>query len=197
MAYPLRPSHCAAHEGYLTKVTMCAIRIVMTVNIKSTGQGFGDLIRALRKARNLGLVDVAMASGMDPGLLSRIETGKRNPPDLPVLTRLAKELGVSESSDTFAELVSAATRGRAKYPAMDHLDILREALSKGKPSGHHSTGLPQPSTLIFCSTLAELVSKATEQAIITDAEEITVISSSGVIQKFRLLSNAKKGKKGI
>jgi transcriptional regulator with XRE-family HTH domain len=165
----------------------------MAVNYK-TEPTFGDLIRALRKAKNLGLVDVANASGLDPGLLSRIETGKRNPPDLPVLTRLAEELEVSEDSETFAELVSAATRERAGYPddADNHLAILHASLN---PPGKESTGPPE-TYMTFCSTFAELVSKAIEQAIISDADQITVKSSSGEVQIFWLLTSTKtKNKK--
>ena len=49
--------------------------------------------------------------GIDSGLLSRIETGKRYPPEIPALTRLAKVLGIDEQSDDFAALLAAADRG--------------------------------------------------------------------------------------
>jgi transcriptional regulator with XRE-family HTH domain len=154
-------------------------------------QGFGALIRALRKARNLGLVELAKASGFDPGLLSRIETGKRYPPDLPGLLRLAKALGIPESSDQFAELLTEADR--AQNPALHEMAL---AMRGGEPWNPFSADLMNEEPPVFCETLAELVSKATERAIRTDAEEITVKSSSGAIQKFRLLWKSEKDREG-
>ena len=148
-------------------------------------QSFGNLIRALRKARNLGLVELAKASGFDPGLLSRIETGKRYPPELPGLIRLAKALGVPEESDQFAELLAAADRDR--HPELHDMALMMRG---GKPWNPFSADLMNEEPPVFCESLAELVSKATERAITTDAEEITVKSSSGAIQKFRLLWDA-------
>jgi transcriptional regulator with XRE-family HTH domain len=153
-------------------------------------QAFGDMIRGLRKARNLGLVELAKASGFDPGLLSRIETGKRYPPDIPGLLRLAKALGVPETSDQFGELLAAADR--AKNPALHDMAL---AMGGGETWNPFSADLMNEEPPVFCESLAELVSKATERAITGDAEEITVKSSSGAIQKFRLLWDAEKDKK--
>jgi transcriptional regulator with XRE-family HTH domain len=160
-------------------------------NNPPTPQTFGEMIRALRKARNLGLVELANASGFDPGLLSRIETGKRYPPDIPGLLRLAKSLGVPETSDQFGELLAAADR--AKNPALHEMAL---AMRGGEAWNPFSADLMNEEPPVFCESLAELVSKATERAITTDAESITVKSSSGAIQKFQLLWKAKKGKKG-
>ena len=148
---------------------------------------FGVLIRTLRKARNLGLVELAKASGFDPGLLSRIETGKRYPPDIPGLLRLAKALGVPEESDQFGELLMAADR--AKNPALHAMALAMHGTEVWNPFSADRMNEEPP---VFCESLAELVSKATERAIRTDAEEITVKSSSGAIQKFRLLWDAEK-----
>jgi transcriptional regulator with XRE-family HTH domain len=158
---------------------------------KPTGQGFGDLIRALRKAKNLGLVDVAKACGMDPGLLSRIETGKRYPPEIPGLVRLAKALGVPEGSDQFGELLAESERVR--NPALYEMAVAMHGTKTWNPFSADRMNEEPP---VFCKSLGELVSKATERAITTDAEEITVKSSSGAIQKFRLLWGVKpKNKK--
>jgi transcriptional regulator with XRE-family HTH domain len=137
------------------------------------------------------LVELAKASGFDPGLLSKIETGKRHPPDIPGLLRLAKALGVPEESGQFAELLAAADR--AKNPALHEMAL---AMRGGEVWNPFSADLMNEEPPVFCESLAELVSKATERAITSNAEEITVKSSSGAIQKFRLLWNAKKGKKG-
>jgi transcriptional regulator with XRE-family HTH domain len=178
-----------AHERNLTQVSICAIIVVMKVNSKPKprGQSFGDMIRAIRRAKNLGLVDVAKASGMDPGLLSRIETGKRYPPEIPGLIRLAKALGVPEDSDRFGELLAAADR--ARNPALHDMAL---AMRGGKLWNPFSADLMNEEPPVFCESLAELVSKATARAITTHAEEITVKSASGAIQKFRLLWDAKR-----
>ena len=166
--------------------------VVMLVNRRKACpafQTFGDQIRHLRKAKHLGLVDVANASGIDPGLLSRIETGKRYPPDLPGLVRLAKVLGVPEESDQFAELLAAADRARNP-----ELHQMAAAMRGGKPWNPFSADLINELPPVFCGNLAELISKATERAITTEAQEITVKSGSGAVQKFRLMPK-RKGKK--
>ncbi len=53
----------------------------------------GPRIRALRKAKKLGLVQLGEHSGLSPGLLSKIERG-RLVPTLPTLMRIAMVFGV-------------------------------------------------------------------------------------------------------
>ncbi len=158
---------------------------------------FCDLLRGLRKAKKLGLVELANASGFDPGLLSRIETGKRLPPDKTGLLRLAKALAIPEESSQFGELLVAA--GQVRNPGIAELVI---ALSDPQLMNRFSAGMRDRFSAgmkeeppVFCETLAELVSKATERAITTDAQSITVKSASGAIQKFQLLWDAKSKKK--
>ena len=160
-------------------------------------QAFGDLLRTFRKAKKLGLVELANASGFDPGLLSRIETGKRLPPDKPGLLRLAKALAIPEESSQFGELLVAA--GQVRNPGFGELLIalnnppLMSRFSGGMKDRFSAVTKEEP--LVFCETLAELVSKATERAITTDAESIIVRSASGAIQRFELLWDAKTNKK--
>jgi transcriptional regulator with XRE-family HTH domain len=53
----------------------------------------GDKIRALRKAKKLGLVQLGEHTGLSPGLLSKIERGQIVP-TLPTLLRIALVFGV-------------------------------------------------------------------------------------------------------
>lgn len=149
-------------------------------------QTFGALLRTLRKAKNLGLVELARESGFDPGLLSRIETGKRYPPEIPGLLRLAKALGIPEESDQFGELLMAADRTR--NPALHAMALAMHG--SDKPWNPFSADLMNEEPPVFCANLAELISKATERAIATGAESITVKSASGAIQKFQLMWDA-------
>jgi transcriptional regulator with XRE-family HTH domain len=155
----------------------------------SPPQDFGVLLRRLRKAKNLGLVELANASGIDPGLLSRIESGKRYPPDLPGLTNLANALDIPQESDEFAHLLEAADR--ARNPA---LHDMAAKMRGGKPWNPFSADLMNEEPPVFCRTLGELVSRATERAISTGAVTIMVKSESGAVQKFQLQHPAPKRK---
>ena len=73
---------------------------------------FGNLLRSKRMARRIGLVELAQRSGIDAGLLSRFEHGKRRAPESPHLIAIANGLGVPLESDEFAELLAAANHDR-------------------------------------------------------------------------------------
>ncbi|MBO1054469.1 MAG: helix-turn-helix domain-containing protein [Dolichospermum sp. DET73] len=53
---------------------------------------FGETIRQLREAQNLGLRETATMIGISPAYLSRIERGKEHPPKPEVIKALAKGL---------------------------------------------------------------------------------------------------------
>ncbi|AFW95693.1 helix-turn-helix domain-containing protein [Dolichospermum sp. UHCC 0352] len=53
---------------------------------------FGETIRQLREAQNLGLRETATMVGISPAYLSRIERGKEHPPKPEVIKALAKGL---------------------------------------------------------------------------------------------------------
>lgn len=55
-------------------------------------KNFGDTIRELRTAQDLGLRETAGKIGISPAYLSRIERGKEKPPKPEVIKALAKEL---------------------------------------------------------------------------------------------------------
>jgi transcriptional regulator with XRE-family HTH domain len=150
---------------------------------------FGELIRNWRKARKLGLVEVANAVGIDAGTISRMETGKRYPPDVPGIIRFADALGIDESSDDFAELLAAADR--ANNPELHRMAL---EMRGGKQWNPFSADLMNELPPVFCESLGELVSKATERAITTGAVSITVKSEDGAVQKFQVLHGQKRKK---
>ena len=55
-------------------------------------KAFGETIRALRLAQDLGLRETAGKIGISPAYLSRIEREKERPPSPGVIKALAKEL---------------------------------------------------------------------------------------------------------
>lgn len=56
-------------------------------------KNFGDTVRNLRVAQDLGLRETATKVGISPAYLSRIERGKERPPRPEVIKKLAKLLG--------------------------------------------------------------------------------------------------------
>jgi transcriptional regulator with XRE-family HTH domain len=154
-------------------------------------QAFGDLLRRIRVGRKLGLADVARASSIDSALLSKIETGKRLPPELPTLLRLTQALNIPEESEHFAELLSLTDQ--ARNPA---LHAMAEKMRGGKSWNPFDAPMHEEAP-VFCSTLAELISKSNEHAIRTNADSIIVKSESGVTTRFEILaSSPKRSKKG-
>ena len=55
---------------------------------------YGSRIKAVRKKRGLSLRAVAQAAGMNPSLLSRIESGEVPNPGIATVDRLCRVLGV-------------------------------------------------------------------------------------------------------
>lgn len=53
---------------------------------------FGETLRELRVAQDLGLRATAVKAGISPAYLSRIERGKERPPSPEVIKTLAREL---------------------------------------------------------------------------------------------------------
>lgn len=70
---------------------MCCITLnnpVVRLNMRS----FGETLRELRTAQDLGLRETAMKVGISPAYLSRIERGKEKPPSADVIKSLARVL---------------------------------------------------------------------------------------------------------
>ena len=148
---------------------------------------FGPLLRKKRIASGMGVVEFATACKINPGLLSRVESGKRPPPQMPGLVTFANQLQIPLDSDEFAELMAAADFDR--NPALH-----RMALEM------HGGGLWNPFAKrekdeVLVSNLGELVSKAAEQAIRVEAAAITVHSPSGRATTYRLDAKKSASKK--
>jgi transcriptional regulator with XRE-family HTH domain len=73
---------------------------------------FGDTIKELRQAQELGLRETAIKAGISPAYLSRIERGKEHPPRPELIKSLAKILAADPdvlfrlSSSTDPELTT-------------------------------------------------------------------------------------------
>jgi transcriptional regulator with XRE-family HTH domain len=93
-------------------------------------KNFGELIRNLRIAQNLGLRETATMVGISPAYLSRIERGKESPPRPEVIKNLAKVLAADPdvlfrlSSSTDPDVVEYL---HDKHEAMNLLRFIREA----------------------------------------------------------------------
>lgn len=86
-----------------------------TLNIRLYGtpmKNFGEIIRDLRVAQDLGLRETAIKVGISPAYLSRIERNKESPPRPEVIKVLAKVLAADPdvlfrlSSSTDPEIVN-------------------------------------------------------------------------------------------
>jgi transcriptional regulator with XRE-family HTH domain len=77
-----------------------------------TATRFGKLLKSLRRRKPMTLTELAAASDIDAGNLSRIERGERKPPNLPRLVAILKALGIAESSPEWHESLGAAAKDR-------------------------------------------------------------------------------------
>jgi len=144
---------------------------------------FGSLLRKKRNALGIGVVEFATGCKIDPGLLSRIESGKRPPPQMPGLVTFANQLKIPLDSEEFAELLAAADHDR--HPAVHQMALEMHGGKLWNPFAKREKDE------VVCNTLGELVSKAAEHAISVEAAVITVQSPSGRAITYRL--DAKKG----
>ena len=98
-------------------------------------RNFGETIRDLRVAQNLGLRETATKVGISPAYLSRIERGKERPPRPEVIKELAKALAADPdvlfrlSSSTDPEVVDYL---HDQPNAMNLLRYIKEASFTGE-----------------------------------------------------------------
>ncbi|MBI5239401.1 MAG: helix-turn-helix transcriptional regulator [Elusimicrobia bacterium] len=80
-----------------------------------TKRRFGEILRALRMRRGLGLRTFAKLIEMQPSNLSFIENGRVQPPvDDAILFRIAAALGIKKGSPEWGEFFDAAVAGRSE-----------------------------------------------------------------------------------
>jgi transcriptional regulator with XRE-family HTH domain len=98
-------------------------------------QRFGDFIANRRVTMGITLRGMAMMLLITPGYLSDIEKGKRNPPEKPLLEKMARELKFNYQEKTI--LFDLAGIGRDEVPPdlpeyIKATDIVKGALRKAK-----------------------------------------------------------------
>lgn len=74
---------------------------------------FGETLRNLRLAQDLGLRETATMVGISPAYLSRIERGKENPPKPEIIKKLSKVLAADP--DVLFRLSSSTDPEVANY----------------------------------------------------------------------------------
>lgn len=71
---------------------LCNIKHDDTKNKGDDMNNFGETLRTLRTAQDMGLRETAVKAGISPAYLSRIERGKESPPKPDIIKSLAKVL---------------------------------------------------------------------------------------------------------
>ena len=74
---------------------------------------FGETVREMREAQNLGLRVAAERLGISPAYLSRIERGKENPPKPELIKKMAMLLG--GDADVLFRLAASTDPDIAEY----------------------------------------------------------------------------------
>lgn len=98
-------------------------------------QNFGDFITSKRGAMGITLRGMAEKLEITPAYLSDIEKGRRNPPEKPLLEKMATELRLNEREKDI--LFDLAGSGRDEVPPdlpeyIKSTDIVKIALRKAK-----------------------------------------------------------------
>jgi transcriptional regulator with XRE-family HTH domain len=142
----------------------------------ATPTTFGEFLRAFRTARGIGLVELARAAGIDPGLLSRIERGQRKPPNAVMIQHLLGPLGIEEESDEH----------KALYRLSGRRLMTRDELWKAVVEANAGREPPDSTP---CRNIAEMVGRAAEHAFSIGAIEIMVRDENDEVKKFHLSRN--------
>jgi transcriptional regulator with XRE-family HTH domain len=165
----------------------------------ATNDTFGSMLRRIRKVRQIGLVALADASGVDATTISRIENGVRKPPEFGTLVKIAVALGMSETSDEFRELWTAAEHERKRNPRESELtnallnlsSPITEAERRRYQAALPADVVPAESP-VFCADIAELISKSNEEAIRRGAVEVTLRFADGSSHLFQVAKKVSK-----
>ena len=78
---------------------------------------FGEYMRAVRKAQNTTLRELAKAVNKTPTYISDIENGNNRPPDKELLDAILSALNVNEFPQLCGKLYDLAALGRGDIPA--------------------------------------------------------------------------------
>ncbi len=147
---------------------------------------FGEGLRALREAKGLGLVELAKAVPIDPALLSKIERGLRQPPNLSMITRIMAPLGLDQESQEFRALYRLT--GRGEIMTNDQLMAFLKNVPVEEPELQKPwvSELADAPKVVKCSTLAELVGRATECVVESRAVAVAVLGEDRTVRRFQL-----------
>ena len=104
---------------------------------------FGEFVKEKRCAKRITLRVFSEALGYDPANYSRMERGLQMPPATDKLLAFARELGFTQDSEEFKEMVRLAALGRGAIPpailsderVLPHLPVLFRTLEGGKVDG--------------------------------------------------------------
>lgn len=146
---------------------------------------FGEAVRALRRERGMGLVDLAHRAGIDPALLSRIENKKRGVPrDFTFTDRIAAALDIAEDSPERQELGRRFIEDLLFGTGVEKLDVAAMDATAAAVAAAQPT--PAQRRPVLCRTLAELGGRAMEHMIQSQAVAVVVHGADGAVQEFRM-----------
>ena len=120
------------------------------------GRSFGETIREMRTAQEMGLRTAAERLGISPAYLSRVERGKERPPRPDIVRRMATLLGgdpdllfrLAESTDpelaeylhTLPSVPEFLRAAKAMALTDDDFKLLTEEVWRRRPSEAATTG---------------------------------------------------------
>lgn len=103
---------------------------ILTERVKNDDRrNFGQTVREARRKKDIGLREFARKLGIDYSRLSRIERGKRPPPELEIVIKMAKILEISKNK--LLRLVGVPEEVVSEFEA----DIGNESWITGRVSG--------------------------------------------------------------
>ncbi len=88
----------------------------------------GEVIKAKRLEKGYGLVEFAKIAGVSAGYLSQLENGRKTNPNLEVLTKISKELGID--IDMLLGLQSSNENLNLKIPSLLKLVLAKDRNAK-------------------------------------------------------------------
>lgn len=152
----------------------------MVTNTGTVGS-FGRLLRARRRALDLGLQDLADATGINVGTLSQIENGRKRPPEIyPYVTGLAKRLGLVENTREYSQFIAQAVNERfadTKASQPEHLQLtIPSGDSPGRDSKEEFEALTSVSSIFQLVPLVPVPSSTQEAPVFISSDTLIVMS---------------------
>ena len=110
-------------------------------------RSFGETLREMREAQEMGLRVAANCLGISPAYLSRIERGRERPPKPEIVKRMATLLGgdpdllfrLAESTESRSGRIPALDAGPSRIPASGTGDVFDLGRLQGLDRGDQPT----------------------------------------------------------